>query len=298
MATEKVRRCFLFVLSFLLVAVTHPDALAKVKRWAPADPAVLEEFQDVKKFVANHKPAELGKKIRKILIKKLKEAKYAYKKGRPCTAVNALGDLLRYTNRLIRGERESIAEELRNRGWMLRHNLLASLPDKVSCPGFQDFDSVAELNVKDSSNQGFSASVAFARPLLQTIQAAGEVWTQVEMPSLQSRMGKPGMPAVPAWQTLLAVPMGAKVHLNRAATRIGETIPLQLYPFQHQASDDSLPQEADEFATPPFVINESAYAQKDFYPAEPCSVAVLGQVRDLTVAQLTCAGGSTTLRPD
>jgi len=291
MTTEKVRSFLLFVLLFSLVAAIHPSAVAKSNQFAPPDPVVLEEFHDLEMFIADLAPDELQKGIRNSLVKQLENAESAYEKGQPCTAVNILGAFLNHTSGLVRGKKAVIAEELRNRCWMLRHNLLASLPPEVTCPGFKNAEANAKLKIKESSNQCFVGSVSFGKALLHTVQAAGEVWTQVEIPSLQSLVGKPGMPAVPAWQTLLAVPMDAKVHLNMAAPKIGEEIPLHLYPFQQQAADASLPAFEVAFANPPFEINESAYEQEDFYPADPCSVALLGQVRDLTIAQLTCSAG-------
>ncbi|MDY6990097.1 MAG: C25 family cysteine peptidase [Thermodesulfobacteriota bacterium] len=284
MNTGKVGRCFL-VFFFVFLAVGMPtSAVAKSNRFAPPEAVVLEEFDDLQMSIANLAPAELNKGIRNSLNKKLERAEAAYKKGRPCTAVNILGAFLNHTGALVRGKKVVIAEELRNRGWMLRHNLLASLPQQVSCPGFDDVEAVAELNIRESNNQSFSASVSFGKALLHTIEASGEVWTHVEIPSLQSLVGKPGMPAVPTWQTLLAVPMEAEVYLNMASPKMGEEIPLHLYPFQYQPADSS----SSDFE---FAVNQSVYGQQDFYPAEPCSIAILGQVRDLTIAQLTCAAG-------
>jgi len=248
---------------------------------ASVDPDVMSEFNDLETFIAMT-PDQL-------LIKELEDAKSAYEGGQPCTAANSLGDFLDHANDLISGNEVASAEELRNRGWMLQHNLLASLPQ--GCPGFEDVGAAAELTIRQSSNEKFGSSVDFGRPLMQTVQAAGQVWTQVAIPSLQSLIGEPGMPGIPTWQTLVAVPMGADVHLNITSPKVGEEIPLHLYPFQEQAFDDELTPFDDEFADPPFKINESAYAQKGFYPADPCSIAIVGQVRDLAIAQLTCSAG-------
>ena len=231
MNTGKVGIGFLIVFSVFLVAASHTTAVAKSNRFAPPDPVVLEEFDDLEMFIADLPPAELKKGTRRSLIKKLERAESAYKKGRPCTAVNILRAFLNHTSALIRRNKVDIAEELRNRGWMLRYSLLASLPQQVSCRGFEDIEAVAELKIGESSNQSFTGSVSFGKALLHTIEAAGEVWTQVEIPSLQSLVGQPGMPAVPTWQVLLAVPMGAEVHLNIASPKIGEKILLHLYPF-------------------------------------------------------------------
>lgn len=123
---------------------------------------------------------------------------------------------------------------------MLRHDLLVNLPEGMSCRKFRDVGAVPAVEIGKSDNQQFSGGVSFGRPLLGSVEAGGERWTQVEIPSLQSLVGEPGMLAIPTWHALVAVPMGAQARLDRVVPDIGDAIQLNLLPFQEQAADVEL----------------------------------------------------------
>lgn len=288
MNAEMLRRCLLFVLPVLLLFAVHPGAGSG--SFAPPDPAVLEEFDVMKAFIEGMS-ADLQKGIRSSLIKKIENARSAYQRSKPCTAVNILGAFLEQTSALLSGRKLSAAEELRNRGWMLRYEILVHLPPGVTCPGFESFDAAAALNIHESDNKHFEASVSFGTALLQTVPGNGELWTQVQIPSLESQAGAPGMPAVPTWRAFLAVPEGAKVRLNQVSPKIRQQIPLHLCPFQVQPGDEQLPSFDFRYADLPFQVNEAAYAQNEFYPSQVCTIGIVGQSRDVTIAQVSCAAG-------
>jgi len=270
----------------------------------PADESVLETFDELEAHVRQLPGAALDKKTRAGLTQKLEESEQAYREGEACPATYLLGSYLEHTLGLMKGDVESVAvaEDLRNRGWMLRHHLLTSLPERMSCQGFKEVGAAPNLEIAESDNKHVSGDVSFGQPLLGSVKAGGETWTQLEVPSLQSRVGEPGKPAVPTWHALVAVPMDAQVRLVRAVPETSSAIPMNLFPFQDQPIDIEQNPDGVALVDAPFFKDEKAYQEDSFQPAEPCVVELLGQARDLQIAQLTCAGGqynpaSRTYRP-
>ncbi len=268
-----------------------PILAVSKKNYIPPEPEIVAELDGLNIYISELPDTELNRGLRKSLSQKLNAAKNAYVRGNPCTAVNILDAYLNHTSALIKGKAAQVAEDLRNRGWMLRNNLLLNLPEGEKCKGFENLDQAPEVRIKTSDNQHFAASVSFGLPVLGSVKAGGETWTQLTIPALQSHVGEPGMPAIPTWHVLVAVPRGAQIKLKVATPQVRSEILANLYPFQEQAVDGVTIDQDFEFVDPPFVKNQDLYETDAFYPAEPCSVEIVGNIRDLTVAQLTCVGG-------
>lgn len=296
----RIRYLVIFILLMTMIALSTPQSfivsissnrvLAAVESPSP-DSAVLEQFDELESFVSSLANNVLNAGNRTSLIMKLNNAEAAYMREQPCTAVNILGAYLNETAALRNGEGIQIAEDLSNRGWILRSNLLRNLPSGFTCNGFEDVCAPPEIQILNSDNQRFTARVSFGAPLFGSAVGGDELWTQVEIPSLQSQFGSPGMPAVPTWYTLLAIPNGAEVNIVSSLPVISQTLFMNLYPFQEQAFDQEPPEIDSEFVDPPFFKDEKEYATDAFYPAEPCSITPLGQIRDLQVVQICCPAG-------
>jgi hypothetical protein len=262
------------------------------------DPQVVVAFDDLETYIAGLTDAAIGsgsRGIRTSLTRKVENAEAAYaKRGQPCTAANILGAYLNEARALRQGRRMGLAEDLYNRGRTLRDDLLLKLPPGSACRNPRLGMSPA-VSISASDNKRFAAGVSFGAPRLWTVEAGGESWTQLELPAVQSLSGVPGLPAVPVWRALVAVPQGSNPVLAPPTTVVGETLKLNLYPFQSDAADQGksadLTPIAIEYADPPFSKNRKAYATNAFYPPNPCTVTPLGQYRDLQMAQILCAAG-------
>ena len=264
-----------------------------------ADPAFLEMFDDLEAFINDASLLDRG--ARNSLVKKVENAEAAFARGQVCTAANVLGAYLNETEAMRKGKGIPLAEDLRNRGRALRDALLLGAPPTLSCAD-PALGRQTEVTLGASDNQRLEATVRFGAPKLRTVKAGGEVWTQVRVAGVESEAGQPGRPAVPVWRTLVAVPREAGVSVTlRSEPRVRETLGMNLYPFQPQPVDQAevgsgedggdAPLDLIPFANRPFAKDLRAYAGDAFRPRNPCSVALLGQVRDLAIAELSCASG-------
>ncbi len=224
---------------------------------------------------------------------KVAAARRDYERGDPCAAVNVLGAYLNETQALRRGATTAIADRLFNDGWRLRQDVLATV-DAGPCaePAMRAEPDVA-IRLSDVTH--LESHVTFGEPVLWTVDAGGEVWTRVEIPGLKVG-GAPGLPAVPVFRRLVGVPHGANVSIRATAT-VADAIRMNLYPVQPEPNmrdltpDDFLtePPPPSVFADKPFTKDAPAYAVNAPYPAELCTARVLGQARDLRIAQIECA---------
>lgn len=250
---------------------------------------VLAAFHDVRARIAELPENVLGRSHRNGLVNKLDKAEAAYREGDLCGAAGVLGTYLRHTQDIRRGESLATAEELHNDGRMLRNDVLASLPHENVCPGSERFGMEPAVNISDSDNEHLAARITFGEPRMWSVAAGGEIFTQVDVPGLDFRVGDPGLPAVPVLRRLVAVPQGAEISIESSVPSIAEEIHVNLVPFQNQAADQEPP--PDPFADPPFAEDEEAYAANQLFPPQLCSAVLVGQFRDLQMAQLSCAAG-------
>lgn len=271
---------------FMFLMGGAPSLSGAADNYVP-DTDVLSEFDVLQLYISDTPRSELNKGLNNSLIKQLNAAEKAYKRGKGCTAANILGAYFNHTSALIKGKGVAVAEDLRNRGAILQSNLLLSISESVQCDGFEDFGQEPDIQVAASDNILFDAAVSFGLPSLYSENGGGENWTRMEIPGLQSHIGEIGFPSIPTWHTLIAVPRGASVHVETTAPVIRSEILANLYPFQDQIADhDDL-----KYQKPPFEKDQDFYQTDEFYPAEPCSVVLVGNVRGLNIAQLTCTSG-------
>lgn len=262
----------------------------KASGGASADPAVLTAFDELKDYISNLPDNVLKKGQRTSLVMKLKNAKRIYKKGKPCTAANKIQAYLNHTQALHKGKRLEIAEDLYNRGWTLLYDLIMSLPEGKSCRRFPRFEMEPTAEIVESNNKHLKGMFTFGQPRLQTVEAEGEQFTQMNMPDIDP-VGEPGMPGVPVFRRLIAVPWDAEVSVV-ATPRGRHTIQnINLYPFQGEAIDELELPPPEYFADPPFTKNEEVYASDTLVPEDIVTVTPIGNYRDLQMAQLEIATG-------
>lgn len=258
------------------------------------DPAVIERFDAVAATIGG---LGLDRGTANSLSQKLTNARRSYVQGRPCTAANQVQALLNEAEAL-RTRAPAAAEIAFAEVAALRDDVVASAHPDEPCAD-PSLGTPPRVDVLAADNQDLSVMVSFAPPVLSSAVDGGESWTQVAIPGIDSVAGPPGQPAVPSWQGLVAVPDGADPVLRAVRTRPGRSMAVNLYPFQEQAADqtgghvfDEPFPPADTFVDPPFAKDEGAYLRPGAIPAQPCAVAVLDKIRDLTVAQVECTAGT------
>jgi hypothetical protein len=144
-----------------------------------------------------------------------------------------------------------------------------------------------------SDNEQVNGALTFGEPRLRSITAQGELFTLVSVPGIDPALGGPGKPTVPVLHRLIAVPQGADLRLS-ATPHVAQVLELNLYPVQPGAADavDPDQQPAPEtYANLPFEKDTKLYSSNAAYPPDVCSTSILGQFRDLVIAQLSCAAG-------
>jgi len=258
------------------------------------DAAVIAAFDRLEDDIRRLPSTDLTVGQRTSLIQKIENAQRAYLRNQPCTTVAVMHAYLNETQALRRGSAAGVIEDLFNRGWTLRQEVLAASPD-VSC-NVEPVRQQPGLEILASDNAHFRAQVAFGQPQLWTVNAGGEVWTQIEFNGIASTGEPAGVPAVPVWRGLVAVPRGARIALLSEAPHIASTVQLNLYPFQPLPAEGLTPDDFfDEippdsvFADLPFTKDARAYASDASFPSFGCRVTPIGAVRDLQIAQIECA---------
>lgn len=288
-------RLAVFRVSILVTGVAFLISLLVAGPAAAApDPTVVAAFDDAKRAIGGLPDTALDRGQRTSLIRKLDNAEAGYVRGRACPAVNILDAYLHETQALRKGNRTAIAEYSYNLGRAIRHLILGQV---VAAPcADPGVGTAPQITIAESDNGHLKAAVVFGRPILATVQAGGETWTRLSMPGLEARFGDPGVPAVPFFTTLVAIPNGATVSVTGRPT-IAELLHLNLYPVQPPAAmgeptpDDffDAPPPPSVFADKPFTKDASAYVVDAAYPSDICTAEPLGQFRDLRVARVKCA---------
>jgi hypothetical protein len=211
-------------------------------------------------------------------------------KGVPCRAAKLAEDFSDDLGKLREGARTPYAEDLRNQAWAVRNDILGAIPKVSPCNDAPRFNRAPAINILESDNKHLRGRITFGEPKLWSVRAGGELFTQVQIPGLQSGIGQVGFPDVPVFHRLLAVPQGAKATVNFKPGQ-SSTLKLNLYPIQPEAADKSGKREFPQFENPPFTKNKEAYERNANFPAEVCDVKSSGKARDLQLAQLAVAAG-------
>lgn len=254
---------------------------------------IITAFDDIKR----HLSTKLLEVIEGWKIKRLEaavdSAQKAFEKGDVCASAQVLNEALRLAQSFTREKRTAQLEDFFNHGWTLRQSVLSQQEAGKSCQGAEGFNREPEAQERDSDTRRHSTEIKFGEPRFNTIEAEGQTFTRVELPGTQTN-GEPGLPGVPVYRQLIALPQGAKARVEAKPTGATQ-FKLKLHPIQPEPLDRAQDQGgkagATPFEEPPFTINKEVYAQDASFPRQLCTVTPLGQARDLSVAQLTCAAG-------
>jgi hypothetical protein len=273
------------ILALLAVPVDSPTAVTK----SPTDPKVLQQFESLRSYISGLTQNILASGQKKSLTAKLNNSEAAYSRGQPCTALNILDAYLNETQALRRGSFVATADQLYASGRSLQHNLDGVLPEGLRCPGHERITNDVSVEVLEFDNTHVRGRISFGEATMWTVSAGREQFTKVMIPGL-SLIGQPGLPGVPVVQRTIAVPHGASLQVYAANPTVAETVRVNLYPFQ-DLPVDQIQHTPGDFGDPPFFKDNSAYASHGPFPPSICNTTILGQMRDLTIAHLTCAAG-------
>ena len=257
---------------------------------------IINAFDDIKRHLSTQLLSVIeGWKIKRLQVA-FDGAQEAFEKGDVCQSAQTLNEALRLAQSFAQEKRQPLLEDFFNSGWTLRQSVLDTQPAEKACQGAEGFNREPEAKESESDNRRFHAEIKFGEPRLNTIEAEGQTFTQVELPGAPTTSGEPGLPGVPVYRQLIALPQGAKAQV-RAKANGEQQFKLNLYPIQPEPMDRAVRQEkgekfpAERFQEPPFTINKEVYARDAPFPRQICTITPLGQARELSVAQLSCAAG-------
>jgi Peptidase family C25/Propeptide_C25 len=263
-----------------------------------ADRDVLRAFDALLERIEDARKRELGRSLKHVLYAKVASARHAYKDKRICSAARHLDKFLDKTQAIRDGRRVAIAEELYASGRDVRGLVVAKAKPDSSCAD-PLIGRPPEVEVLAQDNQVFRARVRFGALDLAPARAGDETWTQLSLPGIDNVAGPAGQPALPSWQALIGIPQGSELRLPAVQTVLRERFALNVYPFQLQAADQGRDPRFDDepfppretFMDPPFQKDAKLYETDAFLPPDPCAVRLLGQARDLQIAQVQCNAG-------
>jgi hypothetical protein len=272
---KRIGICIVLVFSAFLMAGCSSSS----GNGASSDDQILNAFYDLEEHINGL--SELDSSRSRLLSGKVRDARDDYRAGNPCGAADLLAQYLEQTQTLRSGDMTATAEDLHNRGWMLRWDLLSSTSEV--CEGYEKIKVDPALSVGESDNTHVSGSVSFGEPRMWTVTENGETFTQLQVPGVAFPTSPEGYPAVPVYRRFVAVPQDAEVSVSATANG-AKTIRINLYPVQTQ------PMDADDEDLP-FVKDNDAYAYASNYPQSICSVHRVGMMREVYIAEIICAAG-------
>jgi hypothetical protein len=156
------------------------------------------------------------------------------------------------------------------------------------------------LTILHSDNESFAARYGFPEPIFgEATSPDGTVWTTVHTPRDETGYGEPGMPYVPVYRMLLAVPHGARARIT-GTPQVARSMQVSLYPAQPlpilgstehtpETWEGPEPPPSSVFPEQPFTINDEIYALNASYPRQDCTVQPMGMFRGLQLALVELA---------
>ncbi|MFN0085589.1 MAG: C25 family cysteine peptidase [Blastocatellia bacterium] len=293
--TRNQRMLFHQLLSALLIAallIPNMMMTGGATAFASGDRELLKAISELRAAVASLPARLFASAVKRNLESEIAELKEVVERGEHCRAAKIVEDFLGGIPKLREGERTPYAEDLFNRAWSLRRDAISLIPKGDPCATTPRFNQAPGVSILESDNKRLRVAVGFGEPSRLSVRAGNEIFTQLDIPGLQSGVGEYGLPAVPVFHRMLALPQGAKATLNFKPGKISSH-KLNLYPIQPEAADTARDKDPafPKFENPPFVINKAAYAKNSDFPATPCTITPAGRIRELELIQISCAAG-------
>ena len=146
------------------------------------------------------------------------------------------------------------------------------------------------VTLGESNNKLFQATFDLPDPQLQEVNGPdGIKYRHFLMPGVDPNSSEPGLPDVPIFRRMLAVPNGAKPVIEGLKVEPAGELAAVLYPSQPAPADQQ--RDPKDFDDGPFTRDEKAYASDADFPADPVELQYMGKMRDLELWQVSVAGG-------
>ncbi|MFC2014340.1 C25 family cysteine peptidase, partial [Chloroflexota bacterium] len=255
--------------------------------------SVVDDLQGII-VLCNLPDNRLGPASHDSLIEKITKAENVYLSGQPCAPIESL-DMFLVEVQTLREPDNPLFEQLYNLGRMsISHMILTNdweCTDHSRVINDEDAEQQKQVQLTSSTIRGFTASILFAEPHLQTVEVQGQAFTEIQIPGLPIRSGDVGLPGIPSIRQLVAIPQGGDIIVN-VVPNVFETFKANVYPYQpepvdqREKDDDSELPSSRVFADRPFTLDEATYTTAAFYPEEIYNVTPLGQIRGLEMVQL------------
>lgn len=251
------------------------------------DRRVLGEFHTMEKNLAAIDAAGVPELALASLADLISRSRSAYASGDFCQATEEIDDFLQRVQTGRTGHSVAVAEDLFNRAWSLRSNMLLETAGGNACEGYEGLGRKPQVAVIASDNSRLQGRVIFGSPRFVTAEAGDDpqTYSQLFIPGLPEWSVQAGLPDIPMFRRMIAIPRGSTATVVASAT-LGALLKLNLYPAQPMPPDQD---DEGVLYEPVFTKDEDAYSQDALFPAELCSINPLGLYRDLELAQVECA---------
>lgn len=168
-------------------------------------------------------------------------------------------------------------------------------PPKLPLVNRQEF---VRLEKGQNDNKGFQGVFRFPEAHFQKIIGPDkQEFGKLYVPGIDQAGMAAGLPNVSIHTRLIAVPVGATLHLDKASTKVRQINSVLLAPAQPEGADVAPAQsndddwKEDDLLDPPFAFDREAYASGKTFPEKPVEVHRLGVMRDLELWQVSVAAG-------
>ena len=245
----------------------------------------------------NALPSSAASKKQKAKLKKAAGAAKQSARKRPCTSVKRLATYRRSLRgvKVKKGKRNRrAANKLRALGpsSLAASRALIASPRTKRCGGGVKPSKLEDVKTTILQNDANGMKVRVDLPALRFVdeEGGGRTWTKLVLPETDTP-AESGSPGIPMVTNTLAVPEGATLKVE-ASDKSSYTLDgVDVFPEQPQAADGGPPVDFTKppYATPPFLVDNADYRKRGNQPADAAEGAILGQSRDITLANLQVA---------
>jgi len=245
----------------------------------------------------NALPSSAASKKQKAKLAKAAAAARRSARKSPCSSVRQLTTF----RRVLRGIKVKKGKRNRRGNNRLRALGPASLtasraliasPRTKRCGGGVKPSKLEDVKTTILQNDANGMKVKVDLPALRFVdeEGGGRTWTKLVLPDTDTP-SQPGSPAIPMVTNTLAVPEGATLKVEASDKSSYKLDGVDVFPAQPQPADAG-PQidiTKPPYATPPFLVDNADYRKRGNQPAVAAQGAILGQSRDITLANLQVA---------
>src|SRR5262249_9033068 len=191
--TNYYRQALVIALIALVAFTSMPSwsLSGRATAYSSIEDEIAKAFDELGDYLAKLPHTILTDAQRGSLGGKIKEAKGAFVQSNICEGAKALEAFADEAQSLRQGARSSVAEDLRNRGWSLRQDILALIPKGKTCDDSARFNREPVVKLGESDNRHLIGSVSFGEPKMWSVTAAGELFSELGIPGISPGVAAP-----------------------------------------------------------------------------------------------------------